>query len=140
MTSNADRWACDTSVAVASLDPSHEAHQTCRRALLELRPALAGHAAFETYSVLTRLPLPLRLRPDQASHVLTSAFPEGCWLEAGDAGDLWFRMAELGLVGGATFDALVAAAAKAQGRRLLTRDHRAERTYSAVGVDYVFVE
>lgn len=140
MTSNADRWACDTSVAVASLDPSHEAHAACRRALLELRPALAGHAAFETYSVLTRLPLPLRLRPDQASQVLTSAFPDGCWLNASDAGVLWSRLAELAVVGGATFDALVAAAAQADGRRLLTRDRRAERTYRTVGVDYEFVE
>ena len=55
MTSKGKRWACDTSVAVAALDPAHEAHPACRRALIDLRPALAGHAAFETYSVLTRL-------------------------------------------------------------------------------------
>lgn len=140
MTSSADRWACDTSFAIASLDPSHEAHAPCRRALLDFRPALAGQAAFETYSVLTRLPPPLRLRPLQAGEVLTAAFPEPCWLGAGDADDLWLRMAELEVVGGSVYDALVGAAAKANDRRLLTRDGRAERTYRSVGVDYLFVE
>jgi hypothetical protein len=44
------------------------------------------------------------------------------------------------LTGGATYDALVAAAARANGRRLLTRDRRAERTYRSIEVDYQFVE
>jgi predicted nucleic acid-binding protein len=140
MTSSADRWACDTSVAVAALDPSHEAHAVCRRALIERRPALAGHAAFEAHAVLTRLPLPLRLRPEQASQVLAAAFPEPCWLDAPATAELWSRLGELGLTGGATYDALVAAAARAGGRRLLTRDRRAERTYRAIEVDYQFVE
>lgn len=140
MTSSADGWACDTSFAVAALDPSHEAHATCRQALVELRPALAGHAAIEIYSVLTRLPMPLRLRPDQAGQVLTGAFPEVCWLDVNDTRELWIRLADLEVVGGAAYDALVAAAAKAHDRTLLTRDHRAERTYRAVGVEHVFVE
>lgn len=75
MTSSGERWACDTSVAVAALDPVHAAHAVCRQALVELRPALAGHAVFETYSVLTRLPLPLRLSAVQAVSVLAAAFP-----------------------------------------------------------------
>jgi predicted nucleic acid-binding protein len=140
MTYSAERWACDTSVAVAALDPNHEAHTVCRRALIEWRPALAGHAAFEAHAVLTRLPLPLRLRPGQASQVLAAAFPEPCWLDIPAIAELWSRLGELGLTGGATYDALIAAAARANGRRLLTRDRRAERTYRAVGVDYQFVE
>jgi predicted nucleic acid-binding protein len=44
------------------------------------------------------------------------------------------------VTGGATDDALVAAAARADERRLLTRDRRAEQTYRAVEVDYQFVE
>ena len=75
-------WACDTSVAIAALDPTHEAHPVCRKALVDLRPVLAGHAAFETYSVLTRLPIPLRLSADQAASVLAEAFPGDCWLDA----------------------------------------------------------
>jgi hypothetical protein len=33
MTAPKPRWACDTSVAIASLDPSHEAHAACRTVL-----------------------------------------------------------------------------------------------------------
>ncbi len=140
MISNADRWACDTSVAVASLDPTHEAHSPCRQALLRARPALAGHAAFETYSVLTRLPLPLRLTGPQAASVLGAAFPESCWLGAEATQDLHDRLADVGIVGGSVYDALVGWAAMSDGRVLLTRDLRAERTYRALGVDYRIVE
>ncbi len=63
----ADAWACDTSVAVAALDPNHQHHAECRREVLAHRPVLAGHATFETYSVLTRLPPPLRLTALQAA-------------------------------------------------------------------------
>src|SRR5256885_14918393 len=81
-------WACDTSIAVAALDSTHEAHAACRRALVQRRPALAGHAAFEAYSVLTRLPLPLRLNATQAASVLVKAFPAECWLDARATGEL----------------------------------------------------
>lgn len=140
MTPNADRWACDTSVAVAALDPAHQAHPACRRALVELRPALAGHAAFETYSVLTRLPLPLRLSAAQADSVLAQAFPEDCWLDATPTRDLRERLAGVDIVGGSVYDALVGQAAIANQRILLTRDRRAERTYRALEVDYRFVD
>ncbi|MGE2726111.1 type II toxin-antitoxin system VapC family toxin [Mycolicibacterium pulveris] len=139
MTPNADRWACDTSVAVAALDPMHEAHQPCRRALVELRPALAGHAMFETYSVLTRLPPPLRLTATQAAGVLSAAFPEDCWLDVPGTRDLREQLAALRVVGGGVYDALVGRAAVANGRSLLTRDRRAERTYRSLGVEYRFV-
>lgn len=117
-------WACDTSVAIAALDPAHEAHAVCRRALVDLRPALSGHAVFETYSVLTRLPLPLRLTAAQATSVLAAAFPADCWLDAA------------GMSGGSVYDALVGQASVANRRTLLTRDRRAERTYRALDVEY----
>lgn len=140
MTSNGDHWACDTSVAVAALDPTHEAHPACRRALIELRPALAGHAMFETYSVLTRLPLPLRLSAGQADSVLAAAFPEDCWLGATGTRDLRERLARLEIVGGSVYDALVGQAAVTNHRTLLTRDRRAERTYRALEVEYRFLD
>lgn len=140
MSTRAQRWACDTSVAVAALDPNHDAHLGCRRALVDLRPALAGHAVFETYSVLTRLPVELRLSADQAVSVLAAAFPQDCWLEAAATRDLRDRLADLGIVGGAVYDALVGHASAANGRILLTRDRRAERTYRALGVAYRMVE
>ena len=140
MTSNAELWACDTSVAVAALDPTHEAHPACRRVLVELRPALAGHATFETYSVLTRLPLPLRLNASQASAVLGAAFSADCWLDATGTGELRQRLAGLDIVGGSVYDALVGQAAVTNNRTLLTRDRRAERTYRSLEVEYRFVD
>ena len=140
MSTRGQGWACDTSVAVAALDPNHDGHPACRRALVDLRPALAGHAVFETYSVLTRLPVELRLSADQAVTVLASAFPEDCWLEAAATRDLRDRLAGLGIVGGAVYDALVGQASAANGRILLTRDRRAERTYRVLGVTYRMVE
>jgi predicted nucleic acid-binding protein len=139
MTSNGDRWACDTSVAIAALDPVHEAHPACRRALVDLRPALAGHAVFETYSVLTRLPIPLRLSADQAVSVIAAAFPEDCWLDAAGLRGLREQLAGLDIVGGSVYDALVGQAALTNDRTLLTRDRRAERTYRSLGVEYRFV-
>ena len=140
MTSNADRWACDTSVAVAALDPTHAAHSACRRALVELRPALAGHAAFETYSVLTRLPIPLRLSAGQAASVLAAAFPGDCWLDATGTRALHERLAGLDIVGGSVYDALVGQAAVVNNHILLTRDRRAERTYRSLGTQYRVVD
>lgn len=140
MSSTAEGWAFDTSVAVASLDPNHEAHATCRRALMKLRPALAGHAAFETYAVLTRLPPPARLAPAQASEALRTAFPERCWLGSRETERLWAGLENLELAGGSVYDALIGAAARAAHRQLLTRDRRAERVYQAVGVDYQYLE
>jgi len=133
------RWACDTSVAVAAVDPNHEAHGPCRRAVLDRRPALAGHAAFEAYAVLTRLPVPLRVGGVQAADLLHRTFPDGCWLDRKLQSRLLPKLAELGIVGGSVYDALVGQAAAINGRVLLTRDRRAERTYRALEVNYSFV-
>lgn len=138
MNSSADKgeWACDTSVAIASLDPNNHAHRPSRRAVNELQPVLAGHAAFESYSVLTRMPPPFRLSPDVALRVLEEAFPGSCGLAPAAAAELWRRLPQLGITGGATYDALVGEAARSSGLKLLTIDRRAERTYRLLGVDY----
>jgi hypothetical protein len=49
-------------------------------------------------------------------------------------------MAEAGVVGGSVYDALVGYAARCDGRVLLTRDRRAERTYRSLGLGYEFVD
>lgn len=139
MSATERRWACDTSVAIAALDPNHTAHAACRAVLIERRPALAGHAAFEVYSVLTRLPVPLRLGATQATQVLQVTFPETCWLTARQSTALRAELGALGIVGGSVYDALVGRAAAADRRLLLTRDRRAERTYRALGVEHVLV-
>lgn len=50
----------DTSVAVALVVGDHRFHEATMRALEGRRLGLAGHAAVETFSVLTRLPPPSR--------------------------------------------------------------------------------
>lgn len=132
-------YAVDTSVAVAALDASHLAHPSCVDAVRTLRPALAGHAAFEVFSVLTRLPGALAVAPGDAASLLARVFDEICWLTPARSGALFERLAPLGITGGAVYDALVAEAARTHDRLLLTRDRRAQRTYDLLGVEHQYV-
>ncbi len=141
MLTNVNRtWAVDTSVAVAALDESHAAHEVCRRTAAARRPALAGHAAFETYSVLTRLPGAGRATPETVSKILQLAFPERCWLTADQSNSILERLAVLDIAGGMVYDALVAEAARVNGHILLTRDTRAQRTYERLAVTFEIVD
>lgn len=134
MPTSAEGWATDTSVAVAALDRGHAAHTRCATAVRSLRPALAGHAAWETFSVLTRMPGQLAVDAPTAASVIGRTFPSVCWLAPEDSLALFARLATIGLVGGAVYDALVGEAARTNGCRLLTRDLRARRTYELLGV------
>lgn len=134
MPDSVDRFAIDTSVAIAALDSGHAAHATCRALVLERRPVLAGHAAFETYSVLTRMPGALSIDAPTAAAAISAVFPEVCWLRPVDASALLARLGAIGITGGAVHDALVGEAARTNDRRLLTRDGRARRTYELLGV------
>jgi predicted nucleic acid-binding protein len=126
-------------VAVAALDASHVEHAASRAVCVQRRPAMAGHALFETYSVLTRLPGVSRVDPVTATEVLQRAFPDRCFLSARQHDDLFRRLARLNLVGGMMYDALVGEAARMADRTLMTRDRRAARTYEAVGVRLEFI-
>lgn len=111
----------------------HEAHSGTLTALAGVDPGLAGHAWFETFSVLTRLPPPQRRQPGDVTRALDVNFPHTRWLSAEAARELAGRCAALGLAGGAVYDALVAAVAVAEDLPLLTRDVRALGTYQALG-------
>jgi uncharacterized protein with PIN domain len=137
--SGSGAYAVDTSVAVASLDESHEAHVACRAAAVDHRPALAGHAAFETFAVLTRLPGPSRVSAGLARELLDAAYPDRCWLRPDEQNQLLALFPSIGVVGGMVYDALVGAAARQAERVLLSRDRRALRTYEALGVNVEFV-
>lgn len=141
MPTSAERvaYAVDTSVAVAALDATHAAHDDCRRTVQAHRPALAGHAAFETFSVLTRMPGALRVDPPTAAEILSRVFPETVWLSAEQATALLKRLGPAGVSGGAVYDALVGEAARHSGRTLLTRDRRATSTYALLGVPFELV-
>lgn len=141
MPTSADRagYAADTSVAVAALDATHAAHDACRRLVQAHRPALAGHAAFETFSVLTRMPGPLRVDPPTAADIMSRVFPETVWLTAAQSSALLARLGPAGIAGGAVYDAIVGAAAHVSGRTLLTRDRRATSTYALLGIPFELV-
>lgn len=125
----------DTSVAVALVVADHEQHVKVADALFGRRIGLAGHAAFETFSVLTRLPGPGRLSPDAATRAISANFPLSRFLSSSAAGDLHARLGALGIAGGSVYDALVAAAAVEHRVPLATRDRRASETYRAVGAE-----
>lgn len=134
-----DSSAVDTSVAVAALDASHAAHSECLEVVRHRRPSLAGHAAFETFSVLTRLPGQLAIAPPVAAELITRVFPSVVWLDPDAAARLLGRLGTVGIAGGSVYDALVGEAARQNGCRLLTRDRRAQRTYDLVGTAYEVV-
>ncbi len=131
--------AVDTSVAVAFLDASHTAHRACVEALAGRTRALAGHAAFETLSVLTRLPGPTAVAPADALIALRAAFPDPCWLSPDQHAALLATVGNTGISGGSVYDALVAEAARVNERMLLTRDRRAVSTYEFLGVSYELI-
>jgi len=126
----------DTSVAVAFLIGDHSAHERCVDALEGRPAALAGHAVFETFAVLTRLPGAGRVDPGDAGTAIRSAFPASCWLDPVQQVALFDLAAEHGIVGGMVYDALVGEAARVNGRTLLTRDRRAVSTYEFLGVTH----
>lgn len=106
----------------------HEHHASTHREI-ERRVAadevlvLAAHSLVETYAVLTRLPAPHRLRAEDALSLIESNWKnmptislteDETWRVLRDA-------QQLGVVGGRTYDALIAATAvKAGASTLLT--------------------
>jgi predicted nucleic acid-binding protein len=124
----------DTSAAVALVVEDHEAHEATVEAVGRRRMGLAGHAWFETYSVLTRLPPGLRRSPAEVSRLLAHDFPETGFLSAEESSALGKELADLGISGGGVYDALVAAAARHHDRPLISGDARARQTYEALGV------
>jgi predicted nucleic acid-binding protein len=129
----------DTSVAVAVSVEDHEAHGTTVKALDGQVLGLAGHAAFETFSVLTRLPPPVRRPPTVVVRLIEQNFPRSRFLSAANAEELVVQLAGGGISGGSVYDALVGAAAKEHQLPLATLDRRAVDTYRALGVDVVLL-
>ncbi len=125
----------DTSVAVALVVADHQHHGATSEALSGRRLGLSGHAAFETFSVLTRLPPPARRTPAAVRRLLAFDFPATRHLDQASAAVLLDRLAELGIAGGSVYDALVGATATSHGLGLVTRDRRALTTYRALDVD-----
>jgi predicted nucleic acid-binding protein len=125
----------DTSVAVALTVADHELHEPTLGALDGLVLGLAGHAAFETFSVLTRLPPPARRPPAVVARLVARNFPESRFLSAAGAARLMARLGDGEISGGSIYDALVGAAAKEHDLVLATNDRRAIEVYRLLGVE-----
>jgi predicted nucleic acid-binding protein len=124
----------DTSAAVALLVEDHEHRDAVLAAVGGRSVGLCGHALFETYSVLTRLPAPHRRSPDAVNRLIHDNFPVNRHLSPEAADNLMSRLAQHNISGGSAYDALVAATALESGLPLLTCDQRAVPVYKAVEV------
>jgi predicted nucleic acid-binding protein len=131
-------YLVDTSIAVALVVTDHPGHKAVFAALGGRRLGLAGHAAFETYSVLTRLPAPARRTAAAASRLIEVNFPQSRFLSADAASELLTTLPSAGIAGGSVYDALVGYAARVHGLVLATRDERARDIYRGLDVEFEF--
>ena len=126
------RVAFDTSVLVAALQSWHEDHE---RSLAAVADALADppvvvphHVLLETYSVLTRLPRPMRLSPDTAVETLRRTLEGKSELVGPPPAEgfaLLDRLRDRTVTGGAVYDAAIAeTAAKAGADSILTLNRK----------------
>jgi len=126
--------AVDTSVVVAAFASWHEQHEAADRVVVR-GARLVAHCALEAYSVLTRLPPPHRAPAGLVRDFLQARFPEPyLTLNAARHRDLVPRFVDLGIAGGATYDALISATAAHAGATLVSCDRRAANTYERFGV------
>jgi len=125
--------AVDSSVVVAAFASWHEHHALARKAMAG-RPRLIAHAAVESYSVLTRLPPPHRAQPSIVHTFLTERFVDP-YLTLSETGyqELLATVAANQILGGPTYDALIAFTAAEYDATLLSLDRRAVTTYEAIG-------
>jgi toxin FitB len=131
------RLGLDTSVAIPLLVRTHASHAEVAAWWDGREVALSGHALAETYSVLTRLPGDLRLSPADAARLISGRFAPPLLLGRPTSRRLPLIFSQLGICGGAVYDALVGLAAAENGATLATRDNRARATYEIVGADVV---
>jgi len=130
----------DTSVAVALCVADHVGHSAAIEAV-GLRPiGLPGHAWFETFSVLTRLPAPQRRTPSEVIDMMNANFPSRVFASESAQQRLIEELRSIGIAGGAIYDALVALGARQAGLPLLSADRRAIATYALLDVEVELVD
>lgn len=126
--------AIDTSVAIPLLVTSHPQHSSVSAWARGRSLSLSGHAHAETYAVLTRLPGDARLAPHDAVVLMDENFEPPLLMSARAARAAHRQLAQSGVSGGATYDGLVALAAREHHATLITRDARARATYEVLRV------
>jgi len=110
----------DTSVLVAALVGSHPAHDRALPWLVRAKEGridlvVASHSIAELYAVLTTLPLSPRITPGVARRLMQEDIESTATLIALSNAEYLAvvkRMSELGIPGGAIYDALIVKAAK----------------------------
>lgn len=126
----------DSSITIAAILADHAAHDRAEEALGATGVTIA-HVATETYSVLTRLPPPLRLDAARAAAIVEARLPSPrVTLDAEAHASAPARLAAGRVSGSATYDGLIALTALDHDLELLSRDLRAARTYRALGVRF----
>jgi predicted nucleic acid-binding protein len=126
----------DTSVVVAAFASWHALHDAADSAI-DGRARLVAHCALEAFSVLTRLPPPFRATAPFVRDFLADRFPDAyVTLDADEYRELIPHLVELGISGGAAYDALVAATARRAGETLISCDQRAAHTYARLEADF----
>lgn len=129
----------DSSVVIAAFASWNQHHEAALAALGDARD-LVAHAEVESYSVLTRLPEPLRAEPALVAKYLREDYPgKRMILPESERRALVTRLARLSIAGGAVYDAIVAATAAHHGYRLLSCDRRAASTYDRLGVEVAYL-
>ena len=139
MPTSGEVFLLDTSVALAWVDRDHEFHPAVDTRLAGHRLGLAGHAAIETYSVLTRQQPPKRLAASTAQRLIAAEFPATRPLLSESVSGLLAQFAAAGVAGGAVSDGLIATAAKDAALLLVSCDARAAVTYRALGVAFELI-
>jgi predicted nucleic acid-binding protein len=132
--------APDSSVLIPALASFHTAHEPSLAALSLEKPRLIAHVAFETVSVLTRMPDGQRVDSATAMAALERTFPEP-WLalDATRQRSCLKRACAAGIRGGALYDALIAATALRHGVTLISADRRAGSSYEGMGASVSFL-
>lgn len=134
----------DTSVMIATVCTWHEHHE---RAITEMERRLAEReslviaapALVESYAVLTRLPPPHRLSPQDAITLIETSFLTGGTLA--DLDNKAFRLllreaADQDIAGGRTYDWVIAACARAaRVKTLLTFNTRDFLSFCLSGIE-----
>jgi hypothetical protein len=124
---------------IAALSAWHTQHLPAARAL-ESVTVLPAHVMLEAYSVLTRLPSGLSVPPVLAADTLARRFPEPpLGLDHDQRSRVTRTLASAGVVGGASYDGLVALESMAHARTLLTLDERAQSTYQRLHAQFSII-
>jgi predicted nucleic acid-binding protein len=130
----------DSSVIInAALGHDRDSMDECRDAVVRSRHAIA-HTLAESYSALTRSPLPFRLSPAHAWRLLDEAFPRAPLTLSGDGYRRVLRLvSQQGIVGGAIYDCLIGQTAVEHHATLVSRDRRAMTHYALVGANFTLI-